>query len=73
MPEIKKPSKKPASVASQKEEKKIVDMIPLFKYFLIVDPSIHPYSRAYLVRQYQGILKTESDWKKEMKSYEGGT
>lgn len=72
MPETKKSSKKPAGVALQKEERKTANEIPLFKYFLIVDPSIHPYSRAYLVRQYQGMLKTESDWQKEMKSYEGG-
>jgi len=65
-----KTEKKVASVASQKKES--VKQMPLFKYFLVVDPSIHPYTRAYLEQQYKGIMKTEKEWQKEMKPYEEG-
>lgn len=59
---------KAASVASQKKESE--EKMPLFKYFLVVDSSIHVYSRASLEQQYKGIMKTEKEWQKEMKSYE---
>lgn len=62
--------KEVASVASQK--KRSEEEMLLFKYFLVVDPSIHSYTRAALEQQYKSIMKTEKEWRKEMKSYEEG-
>ena len=39
----------------------------LWKYIEIEEVEIHPYTRAYVVEQYRGILKTKDEWAKTLK------
>jgi len=48
--------------------KKREPRLALDKYFASVRPDVGIYVRAYLQRQYLGIIKTEVEWNKELKS-----
>ena len=40
---------------------------PLFKYLELEVKDIHPYTRAYVIEQYRGILKTKEEWAETLK------
>ena len=55
-------------MAKKKVEAK-VPQIGVGKYFQLVNPPIHEYTRAYLSEQYRGIMKSKDGWETEMEKY----
>jgi hypothetical protein len=69
---ISKPKKTAAKVEKKAEpEKPFEPQIGLEKYFQLVNPPIHIYTRAALVETYRGIMKVAKAWENEMKPHVG--
>lgn len=41
---------------------------PVWKYFELFEPGMHPYTRAYVEERFRGKIKTRTEWAKAIKS-----
>lgn len=52
---------------SSRTKKPKEPVYPLFKYIELEMKDIHPYTRAYVIEQFHGILKTKEEWAETLK------
>ena len=53
------------------EEKSVERTMKIERYFTIAKPSMHKYTKAAVVVDFHGIMKTMKEWETALKQYIG--